>query len=158
MTEEERQQHAAMVIAKNSFFGDLLEEKKPAIPPYDRDKVLESNELMAGEWVVASTIRDGVEYNVELLKVKGYEINDIEFEEKHKLSKRKYYAILISEEILKKSGFKLFENVWYKPGVPFTLTKKKDVWAVNQWTIKIKYVHELQTALWLSKVDNEIIF
>ena len=113
-------------------------------------KNMKANELMIGDWVNHKGI-----YNY---------IATADFDYNHRKWIEEIEPIPLTEEILKKNGFVNKDNEWLHycdfPFIDFILNKDSDgfyidcIYTPNGY---IQYVHELQHAFKLFKVDGEII-
>ena len=115
---------------------------------------------MIGDWVKPYGSYEGV-----YAKITSIEPNRINLlttgGNPHNSTEDKIYGIPLTPEILEKNGFRNGDTLWYLEEDNFELEHNNNdsfIWIVGDVYIVaiIKYVHQLQQALRLSKIRKEI--
>lgn len=128
---------------------------------------MNTNELMIGDWVYNKHHKKNIQITPYDFFIHGhlpsgrqYFINKPEL-----VSGRDLEPIPLTREILEKNGMKFRTNVgWFAEDEEYFLeisTKGDNVyWTINDWEyslLKLNYVHELQHALKLCRIEKEIV-
>ena len=121
---------------------------------------MKANELMIGDWVRARKYKS--DCPPEVVKVRCCDVTDRIYAEKGNgliMEFDRIEPIPLTPEILEKNGFNLQQSKGeYAPNIEGFSFDNCWVGDEFKWkTIPIKYVHELQHALKLCKIDKGIV-
>ena len=123
---------------------------------------MKAKDLMIGDWLNTS---QGIAKVIAIDKIGlTFMIDGGDFDIDSYDEEEWFETIPLTSEILKKNGFERFSTDYILCGQPFRLSNpstpdnyKDNYWLkVSEQAVNIKYVHELQHALRLCGIENEI--